>query len=83
MKGIYCLIIKINKNIELKIGKLGNIEFDKGIPTNAMSQGLYLDGKYLSEINVISSTRVILTNGSRIDNSLLQSTDYKIGPIQK
>ncbi len=30
MKGIYCLIIDVKKNIELKIGSLGRIEFKKG-----------------------------------------------------
>jgi len=30
MKGIYCLIIKIKKNINQKIGKLGNVKFSKG-----------------------------------------------------
>ena len=31
MKGIYCLIIKVNKTIEVKIGALGSIVFKKGI----------------------------------------------------
>ena len=30
MKGIYCLIIEIKKCINKKIGKLGNIDFNKG-----------------------------------------------------
>lgn len=30
MKGIYCLLIDINKNSELKIGALGNTLFKKG-----------------------------------------------------
>jgi len=30
MKGIYILLIKINKNIQEKIGSLGRIKFDKG-----------------------------------------------------
>lgn len=31
MKGIYILLIKIDKNIEIEIGSLGKINFDKGI----------------------------------------------------
>ncbi len=31
MKGIYILLIKIDKNIEVEIGSLGKINFDKGI----------------------------------------------------
>ncbi len=31
MKGVYCLIINIKKGINLKIGALGKIKFDKGI----------------------------------------------------
>jgi len=30
MKGIYCLLINIKKNISLKIGSLGKINFKKG-----------------------------------------------------
>jgi len=30
MKGIYCLVIDLKKDIMTKIGKLGNIGFDKG-----------------------------------------------------
>ena len=30
MKGIYCLIINVKKNTDLKIGSLGDIEFKKG-----------------------------------------------------
>jgi len=30
MKGIYCLIIKIKKNIKVKVGSLGFLEFKKG-----------------------------------------------------
>ena len=30
MKGTYCLIIKINKNIKARIGALGKISFKKG-----------------------------------------------------
>ena len=30
MKGIYCLIINVKENIDLKIGSLGDIEFKKG-----------------------------------------------------
>jgi len=30
MKGIYILLIKINKNTQEKIGSLGRIKFDKG-----------------------------------------------------
>ena len=30
MKGIYCLLIKIQKNICVKAGKLGKINFEKG-----------------------------------------------------
>lgn len=31
MKGIYILLIKIDKNREIEIGSLGKINFDKGI----------------------------------------------------
>ena len=31
MKGIYILLIDVKKNIELKIGSLGKIKFEKGI----------------------------------------------------
>ena len=31
MKGVYCLIINIKKNINIKIGALGKINFKKGI----------------------------------------------------
>jgi len=31
MKGVYILLIKINKKIEEKIGSLGKIKFDRGI----------------------------------------------------
>lgn len=30
MKGCYCLIIKLEKNEKIKIGKLGSINFKKG-----------------------------------------------------
>lgn len=30
MKGCYCLIIKLEKDHEIKIGKLGKIDFEKG-----------------------------------------------------
>lgn len=30
MKGIYILLIEVSKNIEVKIGSLGKIKFDKG-----------------------------------------------------
>jgi len=30
MKGIYMLLIEVSKNIEVKIGSLGKIKFDKG-----------------------------------------------------
>ncbi len=30
MKGIYCLVINVSKNIEMKIGALGRIKFKKG-----------------------------------------------------
>lgn len=30
MKGVYCLIIHLNKNRKIKIGKLGKIPFAKG-----------------------------------------------------
>lgn len=29
-KGIYCLVMKLNKNTKIKIGKLGKINFPKG-----------------------------------------------------
>jgi len=31
MKGIYILLIRISKNIQVKIGSLGKINFNKGI----------------------------------------------------
>ena len=33
MKGVYILLIKINRVIQIKIGSLGTINFDKGIYT--------------------------------------------------
>ncbi|MCD6226669.1 MAG: GIY-YIG nuclease family protein [Candidatus Aenigmarchaeota archaeon] len=33
MKGIYCLIIKIQKNVSIIIGRLGKIKFEKGYYT--------------------------------------------------
>lgn len=31
MKGIYVIVVKISKNTAIKIGRLGNIIFNKGI----------------------------------------------------
>ena len=31
MKGVYILIIKVNKNLRLKVGSLGKINFGKGV----------------------------------------------------
>jgi len=31
MKGVYILLIKINKEIQTKVGSLGTIKFDKGV----------------------------------------------------
>jgi len=31
MKGIYLLVIKVNKDLKLKVGSLGKIDFKKGI----------------------------------------------------
>ena len=52
-----------------------------GIAHNVTGMGLYQDNEYIAEVTGVTPRLIILDNGSRIDNGLLDN--YKIGPVQE